>query len=663
MDVEASTPLKEHNAKRVELSQDCNNNNSEEKSLNDTPSTDSENESLNLSLPDSFDDTFSALDGLPGYIHDENPQIRLLHAQLYESKQRVKNLQDEREHATQFLDENVQFSQQDFDSISSHARSKRSLEEMVKLTIYQQVSDKKVEAEKMIQHATNATEIAKQMQENASNMELLCDQKLANMEDALNAAKDRHSEAIEQVTLLQSNTIDLKEKGRMFDDTAETNRRLSDEVNRLRVAMDQKQLEIELFATRDSEAQVTIKNLQRTTQSRGMEKTFLEKEKCMLVERAERAEGAAKALEKSLQDTVTKADNLTVQLSESNLKANTSHESNVTKQVKQARSDCEKEFSAYRTQMEGAFERECRMLKEAKDDVVAQYERASSEIICLRECTTQKDARIVELECTVCDVRSDLKVKCIEASRFHLTNENMEKDLAEYRSQQQMMGDELQAHKLAFKHLEKDSTFERQRLHDEIKRKEDQLEMYYQSQMRDLKDTCSSATPINHLHLLEKSSSLQNKCQGLEDQVKHLRQKLKRQIEKSRSFESKFSTAHLALQDFRQGERPCNQVDAGNSLAESLRADNTALRDEHYRLSKDFSHLLTKYFDLVGKMERASSDEQHREQGGSSNLRSMRKKAILRPMDLPADTDLLLKHAVHHATAAKGRLDKHIPQL
>jgi len=655
--------LKEHNAKRVELSQDCNNNNSEEKSLNDTPSTDSENESLNLSLPDSFDDTFSALDGLPGYIHDENPQIRLLHAQLYESKQRVKNLQDEREHATQFLDGNVQFSQQDFDSISSHARSKRSLEEMVKLTIYQQVSDKKVEAEKMIQHATNATEIAKQMQENASNMELLCDQKLANMEDALNAAKDRHSEAIEQVTLLQSNTIDLKEKGRMFDDTAETNRRLSDEVNRLRVAMDQKQLEIELFATRDSEAQVTIKNLQRTTQSRGMEKTFLEKEKCMLVERAERAEGAAKALEKSLQDTVTKADNLTVQLSESNLKANTSHESNVTKQVKQARSDCEKEFSAYRTQMEGAFERECRMLKEAKDDVVAQYERASSEIICLRECTTQKDARIVELECTVCDVRSDLKVKCIEASRFHLTNENMEKDLAEYRSQQQMMGDELQAHKLAFKHLEKDSTFERQRLHDEIKRKEDQLEMYYQSQMRDLKDTCSSATPINHLHLLEKSSSLQNKCQGLEDQVKHLRQKLKRQIEKSRSFESKFSTAHLALQDFRQGERPCNQVDAGNSLAESLRADNSALRDEHYRLSKDFSHLLTKYFDLVGKMERASSDEQHREQGGSSNLRSMRKKAILRPMDLPADTDLLLKHAVHHATAAKGRLDKHIPQL
>lgn len=655
--------MKEHNAKRVELSQDCNNNNSEEKSLNDTPSTDSENESLNLSLPDSFDDTFSALDGLPGYIHDENPQIRLLHAQLYESKQRVKNLQDEREHATQFLDGNVQFSQQDFDSISSHARSKRSLEEMVKLTIYQQVSDKKVEAEKMIQHATNATEIAKQMQENASNMELLCDQKLANMEDALNAAKDRHSEAIEQVTLLQSNTIDLKEKGRMFDDTAETNRRLSDEVNRLRVAMDQKQLEIELFATRDSEAQVTIKNLQRTTQSRGMEKTFLEKEKCMLVERAERAEGAAKALEKSLQDTVTKADNLTVQLSESNLKANTSHESNVTKQVKQARSDCEKEFSAYRTQMEGAFERECRMLKEAKDDVVAQYERASSEIICLRECTTQKDARIVELECTVCDVRSDLKVKCIEASRFHLTNENMEKDLAEYRSQQQMMGDELQAHKLAFKHLEKDSTFERQRLHDEIKRKEDQLEMYYQSQMRDLKDTCSSATPINHLHLLEKSSSLQNKCQGLEDQVKHLRQKLKRQIEKSRSFESKFSTAHLALQDFRQGERPCNQVDAGNSLAESLRADNSALRDEHYRLSKDFSHLLTKYFDLVGKMERASSDEQHREQGGSSNLRSMRKKAILRPMDLPADTDLLLKHAVHHATAAKGRLDKHIPQL
>ena len=651
MDVETSTPLK-----GVELSQDCNNNGTEEKSLNDTHSTNSENETLNLSLPDSFDDTFSALDGLPGYIHDENPEIRLLHAQLYESKQRVKNLQDEREHAIQFLHGNVQFLQQDIESITSHARSKRSLEEMVKLRIYQQVSDKKIEAEKMIQCATNATEITKQMQEKASNMELLCDQKLANMKDALNAAKDRQSEAIEQVTLLQSNIIDLKEKGRMFDDTAEKNRRLSDEVNRLRVAMEQTLVETESFATRDSEAQATIKDLQRTTQSFGMEKTFLEKEKCMLVERAERSEDAAKILETSLQDTVSKADNLTVKLSESNLKANTSHASNVTKQVKQARSDCEKEFSAYRTQMEGAFERECRMLREAKDEVVAQYERASSEIICLRECTTQKDARIVELECTLCDVRSDLKVKCIEASRFHLTNEKMEKDLVEYRSQLEMMGDELQAHKLAFKHLEKDSTFERQRLHDEIKRKEDQLELYYQSQVRDLKDTRPSAIPINHLHLLEKSSSLQNKCQGLEDQVKHLRQKLKRQIEKSRSYESKLTTAHIALQDSRQGERPYIQDGASNSLAESLRADNTALRNEHYRLSQDFSHLLTKYFDLVGKMERARSDEQHSEKGERSILR---KKADLRPIHVPGDTDLLLKHAVHHATAAKGRLDKY----
>jgi len=55
-------------------------------------------------------------------------------------------------------------------------------------------------------------------------------------------------------------------------------------------------------------------------------------------------------------------------------------------------------------------------------------------------------------------------------------------------------------------------------------------------------------------------------------------------------------------------------------------------------------------------MERASSDEQHSGKGESSILR---KKAILRPIHLPGDTDLLLKHAVHHATAAKGQLDRH----
>lgn len=638
--------MKENDDDESELSQECGN----DEALNDTYTGDSVNESMQLSLPDSFDDTFSALDGLSGYIQHQKPEMCLLQAQLYESKERVKKMQKEREQAIQFLDGNIHDSHQSIISIKSQPRSKRSLVQMVKLNIHDQVLEKMARAETMIQQATNESEITKQRQEKAANTELLCNQKVMNLEDALNAAKDRHNEATERVALLQMNILELKEKGRMFDDTLQKNKSLRDEVNRMRGAMEHKEAELGFFTNRDSDAQATIKNLERKTQSLDMEKSFMEKEKCILLERTERVEEATKGLERLLQNAVAKADNLTVRLSETNLKAKAIHDSKVVEQVKQTRSECEKEFSSYRSQVEGAFERECKMLKEAKTEVVAHYEVASAEILRLNKLMAHRDASFVTVERTLCDVGGDLKIKCIEASRLHVTNENMEKSLIEYRSQQQMMSDELQAHKLAFKNLEKESMFERQRLHDEIKRKDDQLEMYHQSHTEDFKNISSPSPPVNYLHLLDKSSSLTNKCHGLETQIQNLRQKLKRQIEKSRSYESKLTTANLTIQNIHQDDQPDTQGGV-NALAESLRADNCVLRNERDRLSKDFSNLLTKYFDLAGKLDITRNEELHTPKKRSTILWTMSEKSVLSQGNLAPESNLLLKHAVHHATA------------
>jgi hypothetical protein len=110
------------------------------------------------------------------------------------------------------------------------------------------------------------------------------------------------------------------------------------------------------------------------------------------------------------------------------------------------------------------------------------------------------------------------------------------------------------------------------------------------------------------------------------------------------------TTANLTIQNIHKDDQPDNQGGV-NALAESLRADNCVLRNERDRLSKDFSNLLTKYFDLAGKLDITKNDELNTPKKRSTILWTMSKKSVLSQGNLAPESNLLLKHAVHHATA------------
>ena len=334
-----------------------------------------------------------------------------------------------------------------------------------------------------MERANNASEIAMQQQEKASNSQLLCEQRVSSLEEALDAAKDRHSESRSKVAELQTTVIELQEKGRMFDDVAAQKNTLDDEVIRLRSVIEQKQKEADSFAKKDKDERSKLKDLERTVQTLEMDKTFLEKEKCILTERTERSDECNNKYNHSLRDAVVKSDNLMMQLAEANLSSKSECDKRITREVQRIRSESEKELKSYRNQVEAAFERETKMLREAKTEVVAHCERANREVQRLRhsleQLTSEKDAKNVELDRSLCDCQSDLKVKCIESSRIHLANEKLEEDLRGCRTELQMITDQVEVHKAEFKNLEKDSIYERKRLTNEIRRKEEQLEMYY----------------------------------------------------------------------------------------------------------------------------------------------------------------------------------------
>ena len=234
-----------------------------------------------------------------------------------------------------------------------------------------------------------------------------------------------------------------------------------------------------------------------------------------------------------------------------------------------------------------------------------------------------------------------------------------------------MITDQVEVHKAEFKNLEKDSIYERKRLTNEIRRKEEQLEMYYQSHRRDSRENSELNRPINHLHLLDKSSSLSKKCSGLQKQVAGLQEQLKKQMEKSKSDESKLTTANLAIQNLNQSDRKPHQID--EVTMKNLLNQNAALRDdlqharqERDKLAKEFSFILEKYHELVGRKERRSSIKtlSGDRQGHSNSKKKVQlwtgvdktSNRILRPIVLSNSADIISKHAIHHATRSTSTM-------
>ena len=183
-----------------------------------------------------------------------------------------------------------------------------------------------------MERATNASEIAMQHQEKASNSQLLCEQRVSSLEEALDAAKDRHSESRAKVAELQTTVVELQEKGRMFDDVAAQKNTLDDEVIRLRSVIEQKQKEADSFAKKDKDERSKLKDLERTVQTLEMDKTFLEKEKCILTERTERSDECNNKYNHSLRDAVVKSDNLMMQLAEANLSSKSECDERITRE-------------------------------------------------------------------------------------------------------------------------------------------------------------------------------------------------------------------------------------------------------------------------------------------------------------------------------------------
>jgi uncharacterized protein YoxC len=488
-------------------------------SSSETSSGTNTEDSLQLSLPASFGAASINLGTSP-----TAAEVKLLRAQILESRALVKNLVSQQSNALQSLSSKSLISQEEYNSIQCKPR--KSFEESLSILVFDQVAGKMNELNITQMKLAEASEMLQKQEKHATSLA-----------DELANEKERREGMEHQVDRLQQMIIDLQEKGRLCEELEAQKINLDIEIKRLRNMLDQQGATLNKAIASSEDEKDKIITLKQKLESKELDKSFLEKEKRLLEDRAVRAEDARKKSDQTIRDLELKIDELTLELAESKAKLSENRRDFSANDTEGIREEFMKEMASHRQSMETIHAREINTLIEAKHELTKRCERSEEEVERLRtnltNLTSEKDRHIIDLERSLADCRSDLKVKCIETARMGSTVESLEEELKQSNRKIELLSDQVEAHKAAFSHLEQESMFEHKRLVDEISRKDEQLEMYYQTVVPNGKG--------GETHLLDKSRSLTKRCEELQKKVAYLQGQLKKESERCALYESKVS--------------------------------------------------------------------------------------------------------------------------
>lgn len=475
--------------------------------------------SLQLSLPASFGAASINLGTSPSAA-----EVKLLRAQILESRALVKNLISQQKNALQSLSSKFVISQAEYDAIK--CKPKKSFEESLSVLVFEQVVTKTNELNISVMKLAQTSEMLDERKQHAASLE----EELAN-------EKERRERIEKQVDGLQQRIIDLQEKGRLCDELEAQKDNLNMEIQRLRSMLDQQGVTLNKAIASTEDEKDRIGALKQKLETAELDKSFLVKEKRLLEDRAIRAEDVRKKSDQVIRDLELKVDTLTMELTESNAKLREKKRDFSLHDEEGIKEEFMKEMASHRQSIEAIHAREINTLCEAKSELTKRCERSEEEIERLRSNMTalasEKDRQVIDLERSLSDCRSDLKVKCIESARMGSMIQSLEDELKQSKHKIELLNDQVEAHKAAFSHLEQESIFEHKRLADEISRKNEQLEVYYQ--------TVVPGSKGGETHLLDKSRSLTKRCEELQKKVAYLQGQLKKQSERCALYESKFS--------------------------------------------------------------------------------------------------------------------------
>lgn len=472
-------------------------------------------------------------------------------------------------------------------------------------------------------------------------------------ERRLEISQKRNDELESTVEHLQDQVIDLTEKGRMYDAACRSASSAEKDLESMRLSLTNYSEQLKESSSKLGDCQQRIQILER-------DNSYLERERAVLVDRAEASEKKSEDQASQLREALTNAESFQLQSMKQQESIKSSYDARLAEETARLRSESEKEISVIKT------------------NITAQLDRAQKELVRSEHAREEQKKALAAVEKQLSDAHSDIKIKTYENKSLVDTRQGLLKDLSDTKEQlAQLQKDHGSAREeLAKLRLESDS--ERNQLRDEIVKKDEQLEAYLllelkvDSSVQAGKHPGSAGLLSDPKRRIEQAVLLAKQVAELKRNVTSLQSNLRTERETTASLKAKLEASEHAVAQLNQPSAyVVRSAKAREEELQQLRRDNKTLQtrlastqSEKRQLSHQLSDVLDRRQQIEEvkmlvqdlRKERQSKLMEARESNSSTcvdaDIGSLSVRAMTHQVrgGVGEDHDWMI-HTIHHATS------------
>ena len=634
-----------------------------------------------LDLPSSFDDTLdlSEIIGAEGSgdggnsakgtralaaartgNDDDSPptEVRLLRSKLHEAAATIQSLRTQIQSAKVSLQElDIDFDNNDNERYQHLLHLSRlppeqqqqqqqrqgeelSLVDHAVLILYQKMAAIRKKLDRDKREAQNTADMAEADLAEAARVRKVAERRITGMEETLQLSQQRNDELESTVQHLQDQVIELKEKGRMYDTACCNASAAETDLEKMRLSLTNYSEELKESSSKLQQCQQRVHNLER-------DNSYLEREQAVLVDRAETSEAKCAEQASQLREASAEAEALQLQHMKQQESIRSSYDARLAEETTRLRSEHDKETSL------------------VKASITAQLDRAREDLVKAQNAQEQQKQAMAKVEKQLSDAQSDIKIKTYENKSLLDNHQSVLSDLNRTKEQVEQLQIEHTSAREELSKLRLEGDTEREKLREEIAKKEEQLEAYLllelkvDSSVQAGKYPGSAGLLSDPKRRIEQAVMLAKQVAALKRDVTSLQSGLRTEQESTASLRAKLEASERAVAQLNQ---PSAYVVRSAKVREEelqrLRAENKTLQSQltsSQNEKRQLSHQLSDVLDRRQQIEEVKLLVQ--------NLRKERRAVNQNPgMDRGVgvgagnDQDRMMIHTIHHATNGRNRL-------
>mmetsp|Transcript_26792 Transcript_26792/g.39683 ORF Transcript_26792/g.39683 Transcript_26792/m.39683 type:complete len:711 (-) Transcript_26792:214-2346(-) len=458
---------------------------------------------FDLSLPESFDDTLSVFGTNRSVCtsQNDNPRcnpvagdqstdILIQFASMRKTVQDLKNKLKRRDQRIEALSacldgrkqsiRDIVVSDEKYEYLKQRPEKDLGLVDFVSVTFYEKMAKFQKANDQLQQKCQELSQSSFQDLERAhrSLRDVVSAKNAAEMQSEvfkadLTKSEALHKEAKLKISDLQSNIVELQEKGRRFDDVFRKQQTGEAELLNLRKLVENTEESMKKLVLKDAKNQEKHLNAEKKIELLGMDKSLLQKELTIVTDRALRVEDNVKKLENDLHEVTMKKDALLLQLNQGREKLGADYTLKLETETANLKLHANREITEARVKASDKWQKEVELMREEKDKAMQELETVQNKLLECKSLNNDLNVRLSSFEVKWEDhskeSRNEIISKEIENAKLAVVNETLRANLRKAALQNEYLRDQIILHQQNFCKLEVDAKSECKRMNKQLK--------------------------------------------------------------------------------------------------------------------------------------------------------------------------------------------------